>query len=426
MPRKIRGLRWYMIALVAICIVINYLDRNALSVAASTITRDLGISTQKYSYIVAAFQACYAIMQPFAGTLVDFLGTKIGLAIFAVGWCVISIMHGFVGGWLSLAVLRGLLGITESAVIPAGLKASQEWFPARERSMAVGWYNVGTSLGGAIAPPVMVFLMTQYNWRTAFIITGSLGFVWVFAWLRLYKTPKEATRLSEEERAYIEAGQEPDKRLDYRKPSWKAILSSRQWWALAIPRFLAEPAQGAYNFWIPLYLVTARGLNLTELAMMAWVPFVCADLGCLFGGYLGPLYRRVFGVSVIRSGKMVVATAAVLMILPAFIGIVDNIYAVVALIGVVGFAHQSLVVGGILPLNSDVFGHREVATASGLNGGLGWCGTTIFTLLIGSLVGSWGYNPMFVAISCFDVLGAIIVWCFLRERPANLGLQASA
>ena len=289
--------------------------------------------------------------------------------------------------------------------------------------MAVGWYNVGTSLGGAVAPPITVFLMVQYNWRYAFVIIGSVGFLWVIAWLLLYKTPKQSARLSDEERSYIVSGQEPDKLLDYPKPTWKDILTCGQWWALAIPRFLAEPAQGAYNFWIPLYLVTARGLNITELALMAWVPFVCADLGCIFGGYLGPFYQRVFGASIIKSRKMVVVTAAILMMFPASIGLIGNIYLVVALIGLVGFAHQTLVVGGILPLNTDVFGHKEVATAGGLNGGLGWAGTTIFTLLIGALVDSWGYNPMFVAISSFDVNGAIILWKFLQDRPANLGLN---
>lgn len=420
---KIRNLRWFIVLLMAFGIIINYIDRNALSVAASTIKEDLHITTQQYSYIIATFQACYAIMQPIAGLIIDSLGVKIGLTFFAIAWSVVSLAHAFTGSWLSLAFLRGLLGISESAVIPSGVKAVQEWFPAKERSVATGWFNVGTSLGGALAPPIMVFLILSYNWRVAFFIIGAIGIVWAIAFFFLYRKPQDASALTEEEKQYIYQGQEPDKRMDYPKPTWKDILTCRQWWALAIPRFLAEPAQGTYNFWIPLYLVTMRHFDIKEVAMAAWVPFVCADLGCIVGGYLAPFYQRVFNVSLIASRKLVVCTAALLMIAPAFIGLVSNIFLVVMLLGMVGFAHQMLVVGGILPLNADIFGHKEVATASGLNGGFGWMGTTIFTLLIGALVNTWGYNPMFIAIACFDVLAAIILWTFLKNETANLGLK---
>ncbi|WP_213990072.1 MFS transporter [Sodalis sp. dw_96] len=418
---KIRNLRWFIVMLMAFGVVLNYIDRNALAVAASTIKQDLNITTQQYSYIIATFQACYAIMQPIAGIVIDSLGVKIGLAIFAIAWSVISLAHGFTHGWLSLAFLRGALGLSESAIIPSGVKAVQEWFPARERSIATGWFNVGTSLGGAVAPPVMVVLILSYNWRIAFFIIGSLGILWSLAFFLLYRKPEQASALTEDEKNYILAGQEPDKRLDYPKPSWKDILTCRQWWALAIPRFLAEPAQGTYNFWIPLYLMTVRGLDIKQVAMTAWVPFVCADLGCIVGGYLAPFYQRIFRISLITSRKLVVCTAAVLMTAPAFIGMADNIIVVVMLLGMVGFAHQMLVVGGILPLNTDVFGHKEVATASGLNGGLGWLGTTLFTLVVGALVTTIGYNPMFISIACFDVLAAIILWVFLKDQPANLG-----
>ncbi|WP_281424649.1 MFS transporter [Paludibacterium yongneupense] len=419
---KIKGLRWWMIGLVTCGTILNYLARNTLAVAAPTFMAELHITTQQYSYIVAAFQACYMFMQPVAGFLLDLLGTKIGFALFAIAWSAANLVHGFASGWLSLAIFRGLLGMSEASVIPAGLKASSEWFPAKERSIATGWFNIGSSIGGLIAPPLVVWCILHSGWQSAFMVTGGIGFIWALAWLRFYKHPKDQAALTEEERDYILDGQEAQHKVDYEKPSWKAIVACRQFWGIALPRFLAEPAWQTFNFWIPLYMMTVHHMNLKEIALFAWMPFLAADLGCIVGGYLPAFFLKYFKVNLITSRKLVVIMGAVLMIGPGCIGLVASPYTAIALFCLGGFAHQSLS-GALITLSSDVFGRKEVATANGLTGMAAYLGATIFTLILGVLVKTVGYTPMFFALAAFDLLGAIIVWNVLQNRPALLGVN---
>lgn len=177
----IKGLRWYMIGLVMLATVLNYLARNSLSVAAPTMMHELNITIQQYSYIDAVFKGCYTLMQPVAGFILDFLGTKTGYIIFAVAWGLLNMAHAFAGSWGSLAFLRGALGAAEAAVIPAGLKASSEWFPAKERSVAVGWFNAGAAIGGVIAPPLVAWAILAHSWNFAFLITGGVSLIWAIA-----------------------------------------------------------------------------------------------------------------------------------------------------------------------------------------------------------------------------------------------------
>jgi len=217
---KIKRLRWWMIGLVTCGTVLNYLARNSLAVAAPTLMHTLHFSTQQYAYIVAAFQGCYMLMQPVAGYLLDFFGTKIGFAMFAIAWSAANLLHGFASGWLSLALFRGLLGMSEASVIPAGLKASSEWFPAKERSIATGWFNIGSSIGGLVAPPLVVWCIMHSGWQSAFMVTGGIGFVWAAAWLKFYKHPKDHPALTDGERDYILSGQEDQPPvLGYRHPA---------------------------------------------------------------------------------------------------------------------------------------------------------------------------------------------------------------
>lgn len=416
---KIKGIRWWMIALVTAGLIVNYLARNSLAAAAPTLKQELHISTEQYSWIVASFQAAYMIAQPIAGYVLDILGTKIGFAIFALLWSAVCMAHGAANGWVSLALFRGLLGISEAAGIPSGLKASSEWFPAKERSIATGWFNIGSSIGALIAPPLVIWCIMQGNWRWAFVIIGALGFVWLALWMLFYKHPKDQTRLSDEERDYILSGQEASYKdvQPGQKPSWGKILSSKAFWSIAIPRFLAEPAWQTFNFWIPLYMAEVRHMDLKHIAMFAWLPFLAADLGCVVGGYLAPFFQKHFNVSLITSRKLVVVTGAVCMIGPGCIGLVADPYVAIALFCVGGFAHQTLS-GALYTLASDSFGKADVATATGLTGMAGYMGGTIFSLIVGAVAGTIGYNPLFVALAAFDLLGAFVVWNMLKAKAA--------
>jgi ACS family hexuronate transporter-like MFS transporter len=415
MMKKMKGMRWWMVGLVTLGLIVNYLARNTLSVAAPTMMADLHISTKEYSYIVVAWQICYALMQPVAGYVLDAIGTKIGFAVFALAWSLACASAALATGWQSMAFFRGLLGLTEAAGIPAGVKATTEWFPAKERSVAIGWFNIGSSIGALCAPPLVVWTILHSTWQMSFVVVGVIGTVWTLLWVLFYKHPRDQKRLLDAERDYILAGQDNRPQDIGPKASWKSIVKSRNFWSVAIPRFLSEPAWQTFNAWIPLYMATERHMDLKEIAAFAWLPFLAADIGCVLGGYLSPIIHKRFDVSLFNSRKWVVAIGSLCMIAPGCVGLVASPYTAIFLLCIGGFAHQTLS-GALYSITSDVFGKNEVATATGLAGMSGYLGATLFTLLFGVLVTHVGYSPMFVVLAVFDVLAAIVVWTLVRER----------
>ena len=413
---KIRGLRWWMIGLVMLGAIINYLTRSTLAVAAPTLMTDLRITAQEYSWIVGTFQIAI-MLQPICGYVLDVLGLKRGLAIFATAWSFISMAHGLAHSWPMFAVLRGLLGFAEGSANPAGMKATAEWFPARERGLAGGVYNIGASVGSMLAPPLVVWAILTYNWQMAFVITGSLGLVWVGLWLWLYESPERHPRLSEAERALIAAGQESHLKGDGRRPSIGHIARQRNFWGIALPRLLADPTWGTLTFWVPLYLTTVRHFDLKQIALFAWMPFLAADLGCLFGGALViALQKR--GVSLINARRWAFTVGACLMVGMGFVGVVDSPYAAIALLSLGGFAHQTLSVT-VITMSSDLFKRNEVATAAGMAGTCGNAGLLVFSLLIGGLVTTVGYTPFFIGLAVLDLAGAALLWILVRDPQAQ-------
>ncbi len=414
---KIKGLRWWMISLIMLGSIINYLTRSTLAVAAPTILKQLHIGAQEYSWIVGTFQG--AIMaQPICGYILDTIGLKFGFAIFAVAWSLINMAHAFAGSWQAFAGLRGLLGFAEGSANPAGMKATSEWFPAKERGLAGGVYNIGASVGSMLAPPLVAWAILVYNWQAAFVMTGALGLVWVVLWLLFYQSPDKHTALSDEERAHIAAGQEKHLQGDGTRPSpWK-ILVQRNFWGIALPRFLADPTWGTLSFWLPLYLSTVRHMDLKHIAMFAWLPFLAADFGCIFGGLVAMTFQKHLGFSVINSRRAAFTVGAVLMLGVGFVGFVDSPYAAIALLSLGGFAHQTLSVT-VITMSSDLFRRNEVATAAGMAGTCGNAGLLIFSLLIGGLVAKVGYTPFFICLGLLDLVGAAVLWTVVRERPVG-------
>lgn len=403
-------LRWWIVALVCVGTIINYIDRNALGVLAPHLTEELDLSTREYSWIVAAFQVAYTIMQPVCGAILDAVGLKSAFALFAVAWSVAGMAHAFAGGWISLAALRGALGASEAAAIPAGIKAIGEWFGPKDRSVAVGFFNAGTSLGAMIAPPLVIWLTLTWDWRTAFLVTGALGLVWAFAWWRLYESPARHPALSDVARAEAPAAPVGEAAVPFR-----ALLGDRTFWALAIPRFLAEPAWQTFSFWIPLYLAKERGLDLKGIALFAWMPFLAADAGGILGGYLSPFLMGRFRLGLLTSRAAGVALGAVLMIAPACVGLAHGPVVAIALFCVGGFAHQMISVL-INTLTTDVFPRQSLARANGLVGMMGWTGGLLFSLLVGALADTTGFGPLFALLGVFDVLGAMVLFALLRPR----------
>ncbi|HEV7892010.1 MAG TPA: MFS transporter [Pyrinomonadaceae bacterium] len=411
---KLRGVRWWMMGLVMFGSIINYLTRSTLAVAAPTVLQDLHVTTQEYSWIVGAFQGAI-MLQPICGYVLDVLGLKRGFAIFAAIWSVVSMAHGLASNWQTLLWLRGLLGLAEGSANPAGMKATAEWFPAKERGLAGGVYNIGASFGSMLAPPLVAWAILSYNWQSAFVITGAMGLVWVALWLLLYQPPDRHSALSAEERDYIASGQEKFLQSDGTRPSVAHILRQRNFWGIALPRFLADPTWGTLTFWLPLYLSSVRHMDLKQIALFAWLPFLAADFGCIFGGMVSLWLQKYGRVSLINARRGAFTLGAFMMLGVGFVGFVESPYAAIALLSLAGFAHQTLSVT-VITMSSDLFKKNEVATVAGMAGTFGNAGLLIFSLLIGSLVLTIGYTPFFVCLGVLDLFGAVILWTVVRER----------
>jgi len=392
---------------------INYLTRSTLAVAAPTILQDLNISAKQYSWIVGAFQGAI-MLQPVCGYILDVIGLKLGFAIFAFAWSLVSMAHGLAHSWQALAWLRAVLGFNEGSANPAGMKATAEWFPAKERGLAGGIFNIGASVGSMIAPPLVVWAILSYNWQTAFVITGGMGLIWVVLWLLFYQSPEKHSALAEKEREYIAAGQEQALRNDGARPSIGRILTRRNFWGIALPRFLADPTWGTLSAWLPLYLSSVRHFDLKQIALFAWLPFLAADLGCMFGGVVSIACQKYGKLSLINARRCAFSVGALLMIGVGFVGFVESAYTAIALLSLAGFAHQTLSVT-VITMASDLFKKNEVATVAGMAGTFGNAGVLVFSLLIGALVSSIGYTPFFICLGVLDIIGAVVLWTLVRE-----------
>ncbi|KVT09378.1 hexuronate transporter [Burkholderia sp. MSMB1078WGS] len=407
------GMRWWIVVLGCLGTIIDYLSRNALGVMAPELKSVLDLSTREYSYVVGAFQVGYLVMQPVCGLILDSIGLRAGVAIFICISSFSGVLHGFAGGWLSLAALRAVKGAADAVAIPAGMKIVSEWFPHREKSVAVGYFNAGTSLGSLFAPPVVIFLVRQYGWQSAFAITGGLGFVWSVIWYLAYRSPARYIGMirvrAKSGNGYLQITSEPNDKIRH----VGKILRERGFWAIAQARFFAEPVWQTLIFWVPLYLATERHMDLRQIAMFAWLPFLAADLGGLFGGYLSPFVTERFHISLVASRVVGVALGAVLMLGPACIGLTASPYQAIALFCVGGFAHQMISVL-LNTLSTDLFEPGEVGTAAGMIGMFASLGGLGFSLLLGLAADKLGYGIFFAAFGAYDLIGAALLIVLLR------------
>jgi ACS family hexuronate transporter-like MFS transporter len=415
--RRFFGIRWLTIALIMLGALVNFLSRQTLSIAAPTVIADLHITTQQYGWITSAFQGGI-MLQPLVGYIIDILGVKSGFALFAFLWSVICAAHGLAGSWQVLAGLRGLLGFAEGAFSPGGLKVVAEWFPAKERGLAGGLYNIGPSLGSMLAPPLVAWAIFHYSWQASFVIVGGISLVWVALWLVFYRPVRKHPSLSQEERDYILSGQETFLQAADKKPSVLSILARRNFWGIALPRFLTDPTWGMLSFWVPLYLTTVRHFDLKAIALYAWMPFLAADLGCIFGPAV-VLFLQRRGLDLIDARRGAFTVGAVMMIGVAFTGVVQDPLVAVALISLAGFAHQTLSVT-MITMATDLFPRNEVGTVAGMAGTCANLGILIFTYELGQRVDQIGYTPVFVLLAVLDIIAALVAWTVIRKPAANV------
>jgi ACS family hexuronate transporter-like MFS transporter len=400
-----------MLGLMLLGTVVIYIDRNVLGVLAPILKEQLHFSTEQYSYVVSTFQIVYSFSQPVAGFLTDLIGPRIGYGVAALVWGVACALHAFSGGWVSMAGFRALLGLSEAVAMPTGTKTATLWFPSKERSIATGWFNSGSSVGAALTPPLVIWISVTWGWQWAFIITGLLGVALSIAWYLLYRNPENHPRLSDEERLYIADG---NTLQSLPKPSIKAVITQKKFLGLVIARFLTEPAWQTFSFWIPLYMVSVRHMDIKEFALFAWLPFFFSDLGCIGGGYLAPFIHKHFKFTLVNSRLTTISFGAVCMVGPALIGMVVSPIAAIFCFALGGFAHQMLS-SMMYAVVGDVFEKQEVATATGIAGMFGYLGGALFTLVVGQLANTVGYEPLFAMLFAFDLVAALALWFFIGE-----------
>lgn len=419
--RVIKNLRWWMLGMFLLGVTVNYITRNSLGILAPELKNSLHMTTEQYSWVVAAFQLAYTLFQPICGWLIDVIGLKMGFLICALIWSVTCLLHAGAGSWLHLALLRFVMGASEAAATPANAKAIGDWFPKKERPVAAGWAGVGFSIGAMLAPPIIYVAHITFGWQGAFLLTGGLGLLWVALWWWGYHSPESHPRLSDEERAFINQDNEAiGEKLPF-FTALKVIGKEKKFYGIAIPAFLAEPAWAVLSFWVPLYLANERGMDLKQIVMFAWLPFLAADLGSVASGYLTKIYVRWFGLTRVNSIVASSVTGALLMVALALMTLVKDPWLAIALISVGGFGHQ--VISCMLSaLVVERFDRRQMATVNGMRGSCAWIASFIFSLITGVTADTIGFNPLFVAMGFFDLIGAVFLVMLVaerRQRPAN-------
>lgn len=411
---KLKGLRWWIIGLIFFATLINYIDRLTISVLAPVITRDLGLTNTQFGGIVTWFLLAYTISQGLSGKLYDRVGTKRGFIYSILVWSIAAMAHAFARGLASLSIFRFVLGLGEAGNWPGAAKTVAEWFPIRERAFGMAIFNSGAAIGSVAAPPLIVWLSLTYGWQTTFIVTGSLGFVWLALWLLFYQTPEQHKWLGEKEAALIRDGQRAGNAADslVAEPSsplrWRDLLRYRQVWAIVLSRFLTDPVWWLYISWLPKYLADARGFSLIKIGLFAWVPYAAADAGSLSGGWLsGYLIGR--GWTVDRARKFVIVIAALLMPAGILAAIAQDAMVALILIGVVLFGFQ-VWINNVQTLPSDFFSDKAVASVAGLGGTGAGIGSMIFIFSTGWIVDHFSYVPVLVIAGLLAPLGTLVLF----------------
>ena len=419
MPR-IRNFRWLIATVLAIACGLSYFDRQVLSVLAPAITSDLRTDNVGYSWVVFAFILGYSTMLTMGGWIIDRLGTRRGLAWSVAVWSLASLLHATAHSVFQLGAYRLLLGIGEGGCFPGAVKGVLEWFPKKERAVAMGFATSGGSaIGAVIAPPVVMWTAIHTGWRGAFLITGLIGVVWLVAWLVLYTRPQVSSFVSEKERRYVldDGVRRLEKPLDsLGTVSWRALLKTRELRGLITSRFLFDPVFYFYMFWIPQYLHQARGASLEKIGQLTWIPFLVLGLSSVFGGWISDrLVQRGFSIDKARKG--ILLASALLTPVSILIVPVHRVETAIALMSVFMFAHGFWITN-YLTVIGDLFPGRVVATVVGLTGTAGGVGGYLSTLVIGRVVQSVSFTPVFIASGVIYPICAVILIMTIREiRP---------
>ena len=416
MARPIRQLRWYIGALLFLSTVINYIDRQTLSVLAPYLKKDYGWTNQDYALIALAFRFGYTIGQTIVGRIIDALGTRRGLSLSVLWYSVAAMLTALAGGFWSFVSCRFLLGLGEAGNWPGATKAVSEWFPRRESGWAVAIFDSGSSVGGALAPFIALWAYHYFNdWRPAFLLTGALGFLWLAVFRWLYHPPETHTRVTPEELAYIVAGRDEGDTVNQRLP-YGVLLRLRQTWGYILGKSFTDPVWFFITDWFAIFLV-AKGFKLEESLMGFWVPFLAADLGNLFGGGVSSLLIG-WGMSVgwARKTIAIIGGLGMMMLIPAASS--SNFALIVTCFAIATFAYAAFSTI-VLNLPADLFPSGSVASVSGMGGTGAGIGTITATLTIGYVADHYSFEPILIGASFIPLVAMAAVLLLVRNDAAT-------
>ncbi|MES2112426.1 MAG: MFS transporter [Bacteroidota bacterium] len=409
--------RWVVVALLFFATTINYLDRQVIGLLKPTLEKQFAWTEEDYGHIVMAFQAAYAIGLLAFGGFIDKLGTRIGYTLSLVVWSLAAMLHAIVKTTLGFGAVRAALGLGESGNFPAAIKVVAEWFPKKERALATGVFNSGANVGAVVAPILVPWLLGAYNWQTAFIITGALGFIWLIFWLIFYEVPNRHKKINEAEYQYIHSdidGAAVEEGVE-QKIKWTRLFGIRQTWVFVAGKFFTDPIWYFFLFWLPSYFASTFHLDLSKPSLPLVLVYTATTIGSIGGGHLSSwLIKR--GMPVFRARKLTMLIFA-LCVVPIFAArYAANIWQAVALISLAAAAHQAWS-ANIFTTTSDMFPKKAVSSVVGIGGMAGSIGGIIFPSFIGWILASYkhagnitaGYNIIFTVCACAYLFAWLIM-----------------
>lgn len=424
---KIKGLRWWVIGLIALATVINYIDRQTLNVLWPQISEEMypdkTMDQRKeiFGWISSIFLFSYAFGQGIFGKIFDKVGTRLGF-IFSIGfWSIATALHALAKGFVSFSIFRSILGVAEAGNWPGAAKGNAEWFPSKERALAQGIFNSGAAIGGIISIPLIAFLAIHFSWQMIFIFVGIIGLLWLVPWMLIVKSPPEKHPwLTEKERNHIleisgndNLGKDEEQIEGY-NPKTGKMLSHKESWGVIIASAAIDPIWWLFVFWIPIYLFEVYGMNVKEVGIYGWVPYVGAMVGAWFGGLLAQ-NRMKAGWNVNKTRKTVI-TLGCLIMLPCFWLLTDPGSPVNAVIimAVLLFGFQTAI-GNIQTLPSDLFGKKTVGTLSGFAGMSAKFAGVGLTSLVATLTMGGNYTPAFIVGAVLTLIVLASVWLLCKK-----------
>ena len=419
MTRVVRGLRWYIGGLLFLSTVINYIDRQTLSVLAPYLKTEYAWNNSDFALVLISFRAAYAVGQTLAGRIVDRLGTRRGLSLSVLWYSAAAIVTSLATGLRSLAAFRFALGLGEAGNWPAATKAVSEWFPSRESGWAVALFDSGSSIGGALAPWIVLTIYHTFgSWRPAFVLTGLLGLLWLAAFRLVYRRPEDHPWISDDERAYILTYRPtaPESAEQARPLPYRTLLRLPQTWGYILSKSFTDPVWFFITDWFAIFLVS-RGFKLEDSLLAFWVPFLAADLGNFAGGGLSSvLIARGWRVGAARKFVIVAGTLGMLFLIPAIY--TTSLQALAAYFAIATFSYAA-VSTMILNLPADIYPARSVGSVAGMGGSAAGIGTIAATYLTGIVADRYSFEPLLIGASLIPLVAMAAVLLFVRNGRAT-------